>query len=104
MNNKSLKLIDSTYSASDAKVVLVSLLEDKINFLCGRRFSRLERNDGDCSHLDRRIEELKRDKEELIQFLQGMENENANFEISCDINLKQVENNALTNLVEEALV
>mgnify|MGYP001464322777 CR=1 FL=1 len=65
----SFKLVDTCYPAHEAKQVMFALLNDKIKFLNVQILSITERYNGDTSHLESRVIELKKEKERLKELL-----------------------------------
>jgi hypothetical protein len=63
------KLIDGTFSATDARSVLTAIVSAKINFHSLKQFSETIRYGGDKSHSEQRIAELKKLHEELNRLL-----------------------------------
>ena len=66
---RTFKLIDGTFSATDARSVLTTIVSAKINFHSLRQFSETIRFGGDRSHSAQRIAELKKLDEELNALL-----------------------------------
>jgi len=93
MNNHQLKLIDSTYSAKDAKEVLLSLINDKIRFLSQKIVSIEERFGGDTSHLEKRVQQLTQERSQLITLFEHHENEDHLVEVDCNVHfsIKQMQ-------------
>ncbi len=88
MKDYQLDLVKNTYPVHDAKEVLLSLLSDKIKFLTCKIFS-LEERFGDVPvHLKERVEELKNEKNQLIETLDSFDDENHLVEIDCQIVFK----------------
>jgi hypothetical protein len=73
MEYRELKLIDNTYKASEAKEVLCSLINEKIRFLNFQIASRSERFGEETSYLKQRIEMLNKEKQEIIEFMDGLD-------------------------------
>lgn len=88
MKSHNLKLIDSTYSAQDAKEVLISLVNDKIKFLHLQILSQGERFGCDTSHLEERAKALLIEKEQLMQLLSKLNDDGCEVEIKCDVAIK----------------
>jgi hypothetical protein len=88
MKEHHVTLIDSTYPMEDAKEMLLSLLRDKIKFLNLHIFSLKERFGSDTSHYERRITELKAEKEKLVSLFESYENGDFDVEIDCQIDIK----------------
>ena len=92
MKNYQFNLIDSTYSVSDARTVLSSLISDKIKFLTGKIFSLEERFGEDCTHLKNRCQELKAEKQQLCEMLDTLEGDDLSVAIDCRVALRVNEN------------
>jgi hypothetical protein len=88
MENHQIKLIDNTYSKSEAKDLLSALINDKIRFLKQKVFSIQERLGGDTSHHEKRIAELQQEKAELVKRFRKLENMDFDIEIDCYAFLK----------------
>ena len=87
MQQHSIKLIDSTYPAKQAKEVIMTLLNDKIRFIGVQILSVEERFGDNTEHLRQRIKELEGEKRELQRQLESLENKNTPLEIDCRINI-----------------
>lgn len=89
MKNKQEKfqLINSTYSPFDAAEVLFSLVRDKIKFHNMLLFSNEERFGVDNSHSRKRIEELKKMRDEIAELIRMAEAEGFDLEVSSHINI-----------------
>lgn len=90
MQQHSIKLIDSTYPAKQAREVIMTLLNDKIRFLGVQILSIEERFGDNTEHMRQRIKELEHEKRELLRQLESLEDENTPLEIDCQIDLKVV--------------
>jgi hypothetical protein len=88
MENHQIKLIDNTYSKSEAKDLLSALINDKIRFLKQKVFSIQERTGGDTSYYEKRIAELQDEKVQLVKKFKEMEHEDFSVEIDCHAYLK----------------
>jgi len=84
---KQFKLIDSTYPAEEAKEVILSLVNDKINFLQKKIFSHEIRFELDTPHLKQRVTELKQEVQELKEILNKLDNDQL-IEINCSVKLQ----------------
>ncbi|MAY83002.1 MAG: hypothetical protein CMP59_02630 [Flavobacteriales bacterium] len=73
-NTRSLKLIDGTYDASDAAEILYTVLNDKIKFHSIQLNSCLERNQGEVSHSESRLKQLREEKEKIAEILSDAKN------------------------------
>lgn len=82
-----IKLINSTYKSKDAKEVISSLINDKINFLNMKIFSQKIRFGEESQHLTKRTEELKSDLQKLISQINDLQEDDL-IEISCDVKIK----------------
>lgn len=88
MQDQQLTLIDSTYAPEQAREVLCSLLNDKIRFLNHQILSNFERFGSDTSHLEKRLAEVKAERDQLISQLNALSNDAYLLEIDCCINIK----------------
>ena len=88
MENHQIKLIDNTYSTSEAQELLSALINDKIRFLNQKVFSLRERLGCDTSHLEKRITELKEEKKLLLQKFKEFGDHDLKVEIDCHAYLK----------------
>ena len=80
-------LIDSTYSAYDAREVITSLINDKIRFLNIQILSLQERYGQNTEHLENRVRELEVNRREMIDLLTKATTEDALVEVSSLINV-----------------
>jgi hypothetical protein len=83
-----MRLIHSTYLATDAQGVLLSLIQDKIEFLGFRIQGLKASNAPGVSHLEGRISELTSARQELLQFLKKAQKNGKKVKIKCDIHLE----------------
>lgn len=88
MQDQQFTLIDSTYAPEQAREVLCSLLNDKIRFLNHQVLSTAERFGSDTSHLEKRLVEIKAQRDQLVNQLKNLSNEAYLLEIDCQINIK----------------
>ena len=86
MENQTLQfyLIDGQFATGDAKDILNALFTQKINYHKLKNFSHEERYGISDERSVKRLEELKRDKTTIIQFLDGM-NKNEYLEIKSQV-------------------
>lgn len=85
-----ISLIDGRFDSEEAKEVLYTLFTDKIKFHQNRIF-RLEEKYGKIDERSKkRVEELKKSREKLLLLLQEMNSLSTQFQISCDIKIKAV--------------
>ncbi len=87
---KSFTLLDSTYSPLEAREVILTLIGDKIRFLNLQCLRIREMYSGDTSHLEERIAELKRSKEEIEAMLEKAAAENMDISFHSEIELSLV--------------
>jgi hypothetical protein len=80
-------LIDSTYSAYDAREVITSLINDKIRFLNIQILSLQERYGQNTEHLENRVRELEVNRREMIDLLTKATTEDALVEVSSLVNV-----------------
>jgi len=88
MNNHEIKLIDNSYSKDEAKDLLLALINDKIKFLQMKIFSLQERMGADTHHLEKRVAELKEEKNQLQIKLKELGEKNYVVDIDCYVQLK----------------
>lgn len=83
--NYSLDLIKNTYSASEAKKIIVDLLTSKINFLNNQIFEEQERYGIHSEAKLNRVSELRLEVEKLKDILQKAEREESEVSLKCQI-------------------
>jgi hypothetical protein len=88
MKNHKIKLIDNTYSKEEAKDLLLALLNDKIKFLQMKIFSLQERMGADTHHLEKRVDELKEEKTQLLSKIKELGEKEYAVDIDCHVYLK----------------
>lgn len=89
MSEYRFKLIDSTYTAEDAREVMLSLVNDKIKFLNLKVFSLKEMNRNiDTSHQENRIRQLKKEFIKLHESLESALEEGADIAIDCEVKFR----------------
>ncbi|MDP5172392.1 MAG: hypothetical protein NWR72_19260 [Bacteroidia bacterium] len=81
-------LIDNTYSAEEARRVLLSLINDKIKFLDMQILSMQERFGSDTKHMEERVSELLRDRARINEVLQAAIAGQATLEIKSVVNIE----------------
>jgi len=91
------KLVNSTYELSEARDVLFSLINDKINSINGTIFSRYLKNGDDSEHLRNRVEELKEVKLKLMDYLLELNDEDCRIKISCPVIIEIESNQSVPN-------
>ncbi len=80
-----IKLIEGNFSPEDAKVILVELINHKIHFHSLKNFSSEERFGKPEEGAQKRIEELKESREEIILLIQQAVDNNTNLRIESSI-------------------
>jgi len=88
MEKYQVKLIDNTYSGSEAKELLTALINDKIRFLKRKIFSIQERTGENPTHLQKRISELQVERDRLINKFEELGEKDYKVEIDCHAFLK----------------
>jgi hypothetical protein len=91
MKNHQIKLIDNTYSVAAAKDLLVSLLNEKIEYLNLQNFLMNEKYGHDNLNHKKQMEEFKKEKEQLLKTLKSIEGPDSEVEINCfaSLNVKK---------------
>jgi len=82
-----IKLIEGKFSPEDAKVVLVELINQKIHFHSLKNFSSEERFGKPLEGAQKRIEDLKASRDEIILIIQQAVDNNTNLRIESSINI-----------------
>ena len=90
-NNSEFKLVNGTFTEEDAKEILLHFFSQKIKFHCGRQFSLYERLGINCEFSEKRTEELKRDKQDIIALMKQAKLTGKNIKINADIQIELVE-------------
>ncbi|WP_298225102.1 hypothetical protein [Flavobacterium sp.] len=92
MKNKTLtfKLIDGEFSADETQKVLMSLVNNKIDFHNLFAFSNHIRFNNDVHGSKKRIEELTKTRDEIISVTNAANQEGYHFKISSTIDLELV--------------
>ncbi|HKI47013.1 MAG TPA: hypothetical protein VKA08_16915 [Balneolales bacterium] len=85
--DKKFTLITGTFSAGDAKEILMSLIGSKITFHTIRNLSKRERDGTVDSHSVTRINELTETRKHILDLLEKMGKENRSINISSDIHI-----------------
>jgi len=82
-------LIDGFFTPSDAKDVMIALLNEKINFHKVKRLSITEGNiEDDCLYDSNRIDELIEAKQNAIDFFNQLDTSDSFLEIDSTIEIK----------------
>lgn len=80
-------LLKGTFNGQDAKEILITLFNDKIQYHRLKNFSHEERFGKPDAHAVERIPELKKSSDDIVAYLKEYD-ENAAFEIYADIVIK----------------
>ncbi len=87
------KLIEGTFTPSEAADILISMISKKINFHKLQRLSALEQYcDDNTVHLDDRIEQLKRAEEETKALIINARNEGYQLKINGSVEIELIKN------------
>lgn len=99
MENKELnfKLIDGEFSADEAQKILMSLINNKIDFHNLFAFSNHIRFNNDVNGSKKRIEELTKTREDVIAITQRANQEGYHFNIKGTIQLELIKSDVLTH-------
>ena len=82
------KLIDGTFSATDARSILTSIISAKINFHSLKQFSEQIRYGNDKYQTEQRITELKKLNENLIQLIDEVTKKGLRLKIKSNIEIE----------------
>jgi hypothetical protein len=98
MENKELnfKLIDGEFSAEEAQKILMSLINNKIDFHNLVAFSNHIRFNGDVNGSKKRIEELTKTREEIAEITKKANLEGYYFAIKSTISLELIKDAVLS--------
>ncbi|MBP2834011.1 hypothetical protein J8281_17580 [Aquimarina sp. U1-2] len=87
------KLIEGTFTPSEAADILISMITKKINFHKLQRLSALEQYCDDATvHLDDRIAQLKRAEEETKELIVNARKEGYQLKINGSVEIELVKN------------
>lgn len=81
-------LIGGQFTAEEAKEVLSHLLSQKIQFHQKKIHSSIVRNGQSHAFSEKRVEELKKIRQELLQYLDMASSADLNFEIEATVKIK----------------
>ncbi len=90
---KNITLIKGNFSAAEAKDILITLLNNKINFHQMKNFGLIERFGKPEYGSQSRIDELKRNRDELTQLFKEAEESDVTFSIDSIIQIRFNESN-----------
>ena len=85
-----IKLIDGTFTPAEAKRVLITLINDKINYHELERFSHFERYGHEPLHSIERITALRNERSRLIESIREAEQLNKDLKITGMISMQLV--------------
>ncbi|MEO8416378.1 MAG: hypothetical protein ABI472_22135 [Ginsengibacter sp.] len=89
--NYNFKLINGTFTVSDASNVLFDLISNKIHFHTMENFSSQERFGKDAAHSQRRIQDLKKVQGALKNFFDITEKKDVQLKIEGSVKITIVE-------------
>lgn len=84
---KTIKLIKGSFSAHEAKEILLNMIDGKINFHKIKSLSSLVQSNQPNQVSEQRIQELKESKEQFLAFLEKAKKEGRSISIESTINL-----------------
>ncbi len=91
---QSVKLIEGTFTPSEAADILISMISKKINFHKLQRLSALEQYCDDSTvYLDDRIEQLKKAEENTKALIINARNQGYQFKINGTIEIELIKDN-----------
>lgn len=89
--NQNFKLIDGVFSPIEAKKMIISLINNKINYHNLEDFSNHVRFNDNLSHSQKRIIELQKTKDEVSNLIARAENEGFRLKINSTIEINIIE-------------
>lgn len=89
--NENVTLINGVFTPDEAKEVLLTLLNHKINFHCMRNFSAEERFGKPDPVSTKRLEELYESRKQVLRLLEEAASEGYKLEIESLVNIKKGE-------------
>ncbi|GAA4272471.1 hypothetical protein U6A24_10010 [Aquimarina gracilis] len=88
---QNVKLIEGTFTPSEAADILISMISKKINFHKLQRLSALEQYcDDNTLHLDDRIEQLKKAEEDVKSLIVLARNQGNKFKIKGTVEIELI--------------
>ncbi|HOZ51164.1 MAG TPA: hypothetical protein PLU17_04865 [Chitinophagaceae bacterium] len=87
-NNQTFKLIDGVFNSKDAKEILLSIIDNKINFHSHRVFSKDIRFGTLDDFSANRIQELKQARAEIVDLIQDSEEKNTQMILHSNISIE----------------
>lgn len=88
MDKYQFKLIQGDFSPQDAKTVLMSVINSKINFHNLNAFSEFVKNNEDCETSKRRISVLTSSREDVMKLIEESEKNGMKMKINGDITIE----------------
>ncbi len=82
-----LKLIDGEFTPAEARKMILDLVSSKINYHAMEAFSIRERFNGDVAYSEKRIEELKKARSCLEDFINQASDNGLNLKVESVINI-----------------
>ncbi|HEY9176764.1 MAG TPA: hypothetical protein VIN07_03695 [Flavipsychrobacter sp.] len=82
------KLIDSNYTASEAREILMAIINSKIQFHQLKTFSHDIRYGIPDAHSEKRIKELEETRRAITQFLQEHQHSDITFDVASTLTIK----------------
>ncbi len=90
-NSHTFKLVDGKFSPSDARKILMELIQNKINFHSRQIHMMEEHNEGNTSRHQKRIEQLKKSAERLKKALVLAEKKGMQLKVNGNIEITFLE-------------
>ncbi|NJM78936.1 MAG: hypothetical protein HC854_03650 [Flavobacterium sp.] len=89
-----IQLVKGEFTPSEASIVIINLINEKINFHKLQRLQSWESNhNSNTEHIDSRIKELEREKEIAIDFINKTDNNRLNIKVNGILELTAINNN-----------
>lgn len=88
MDKYQFKLIQGDFSSQDAKTVLMSVINSKINFHNLNAFSEFVKNNEDCETSKQRISALSKASEDILNLIEESEKKGMKLKINGDITVE----------------
>jgi hypothetical protein len=87
-SNLSIKLVDGTFTANEAREILLALINKKINFHELKSFQSWEKNhQADLSPFKARISQLEKERKLLQRFIELHEENQTDFEVKGELHI-----------------
>ncbi len=88
MDKYQFKLIEGDFSSQDAKTVLMSVINSKVNFHNLNSFSEFVKNNETCETSKRRISVLSKASEDILKLIEESEKKGMKLKINGDITVE----------------